>query len=835
MARSAQRITRRASVVLALTLALCTAAPPPADAFFFAEQRKECGDGTVVLIFQVIPALFAIVVLPKGKPPLTESSSAITLDEDIDDLCEDLAPPAGRATLSAAAAVLPVDAAVGDFDRDGHPDVAIANQGSSNVSVSFGKPDGSFQPAVEYATGAGPVRIVAGRFDADVRLDLLTANVGNGLAGDLSLLRGKGKGGFRAPMSITAGTLPVDVAVGDFNGDTKPDLVAATSSTNPMVLRLGNGDGTFQPEIPLTVTTVRSVVVARLNDDVHDDLVTNRGVALGNGNGTFQALVPFSGGIAPTVVRAGDVNGDDALDVVALSLLQNVVSVMLGNGDGTLQPPRHYVTGNRPTEVAIVDLDGDDAVDLLVSNAGDDHLSILHGNGDGTFDSPSAYSTVASLATRSGSVDAAVADFTGDDVPDVVAANGSAASLLAGIGGGALAPFAPLAGLFGDRVLAGDWNGNGAADLALTGSGKLTIALGNDDGTFGAPSQYALSGSDSFPDFLAQAFLDAGTRPDLLVANTGAGSVAVFLGDGSSGFTEKPAVPIGTMTNSVATGDFDHDGHADLVATHLGGFGALNGSVKLAFGNGDGTFGTPQVLRGGSVAPDSVVVADFDRNGEPDVACVVEGPLFDWDVEVLLGKGDGAFAAPAPLGLPYDLVHTLRTADFDGDGNPDLAVSLEGTRAAVLLGKGNGRFHPPVLFDTGGGATLPADLDRDALPDIVASSGVGLTAVLINVADEQGAKYAPDTTITGGKKVYKTGKPKHPFNVRFTTDEPGSSFQCRLKRLAPVKNVGSWGDCTSPYRKRLAPGKFQFLVRAIDVAGNVDVTPAKLGFKVVAQ
>lgn len=74
------------------------------------------------------------------------------------------------------------------------------------------------------------------------------------------------------------------------------------------------------------------------------------------------------------------------------------------------------------------------------------------------------------------------------------------------------------------------------------------------------------------------------------------------------------------------------------------------------------------------------------------------------------------------------LVHSIRVADIDHDGRPDLGVSLEGTKAAGFHGKGDGSFEAPVLINVGGGTIVPANLDQDSLPDLVSPSGFGLVA-----------------------------------------------------------------------------------------------------------
>jgi hypothetical protein len=760
-------------IALVLIWALAAGLPEPQakDQKGFETPNIPCGKNTKVRRFhnKETGKVVITILTYTGKIIQGVEDGERFANDFLKEQCKKLAQASSASLQQLAAAQFPVDVAVDDFNGDGNVDVAIANQDSSNVSIFLGNAAGTFGNPVEYPTGTGPQRIKAGDFNNDDKIDLVTANIGSGLAGDVSILLGNGNGSFQPPVSISMGTQPADVAVGDFNKDGKLDLAAADYSTVAVIVRLGNGDGTFQAPITLSIPqAAQSLVVDDMNKDGNPDIITAGAILLGNGNGTFQPAINFVEvlGANPLHVATGDLNGDNKPDVVVTSGGSQIVSVLLGNGDGTLQPPRHYVAGNTPEEVFIIDFDGVGGVDLLIPNISDDHLSVFPGNGDGTFQAAPAYPTISNLSNRSGASDAATADFTGDGIPDVVAANGGNVVLLPGLGAGALGPAAAIPGLAGSQVIAGDWNGDGKQDLAftMTGPSRLSVVLGNGNGTFGAPTNYPLPGSDSFDDFLAAAFVNADNIPDLLVANTGTGTISVFLGNGSGGFTEQPAVPVGTFPNSIATGDLNNDGKLDLAVTNLGSFGALNGSVQVMLGNGDGTFQAPQTVRS-NVEADSVVIADFNRDDKLDLAAVVQSTLFDWDIEIFLGKGDGTFAAPKPLGLTQDLVHGLRVADFDQDGIPDLAVSLEGTQAAVFRGKGDGTFEPPVFVDVGGGTVVAADLDQDSLPDIVSPSEIGSVAVLINGGNGQPGPGAqpdlivstfegPATAITGKKVTF---------------------------------------------------------------------------------
>jgi hypothetical protein len=152
------------------------------------------------------------------------------------------APP--RASFYGArifsAGTLPVSVAVGDFNGDGKPDMAVTNLHDKTVSVLLGNGDGTFQAAVDYSTAGGyPISIAVGDFNGDGKLDLAVANYASST---VSVFNGRGDGTFYLGAYLTVGTNPYSIAVGDFNGDGKPDLVTANSSGSVSVLiNVGSG------------------------------------------------------------------------------------------------------------------------------------------------------------------------------------------------------------------------------------------------------------------------------------------------------------------------------------------------------------------------------------------------------------------------------------------------------------------------------------------------------------------------------------------------------------------------------------------------------------------
>ena len=247
----------------------------------------------------------------------------------------------------------------------------------------LGNRDGTFQPALTFATtGFNPEFVAVGDINRDGRLDLAVAHSGS-TPGTVSVLLGNGDGTFQPARLFPAGQGSLSVAVGDLNGDGRPDLAVANYYSNDVSVLLGNGDGTFQATQSFATTGPNPVTVAMgdVNGDGRPDLaVTNSAntssgavpgnvsVLLGNGDGTFQPARTIDVGITPAFVVVSDVNGDGRSDLTVANFRSNTVSVLLGNGDGTFQAPRNFAAGAGPLSFAVGDVNGDRVPDLAVAN-----------------------------------------------------------------------------------------------------------------------------------------------------------------------------------------------------------------------------------------------------------------------------------------------------------------------------------------------------------------------------------------------------------------------------------------------------------------------------------
>jgi sugar lactone lactonase YvrE len=323
----------------------------------------------------------------------------------------------------------PVFSAVGDFNGDGIPDLAVANYDDATLNILLGNGDGTFTLKSTPATGTNPNSIGVGDFNGDGKTDLAVTDEGTST---VTILLGNGDGTFNpVAVSPATGGDPVSVAVGDFNGDGIPDLATANFEDDTVTVLLGNGDGTFTPAAsPVTGANPYWIATADFNGDGIADLaVTNAtdntvSVLLGNGDGTFTAAASPGTGNNPYHVVVADFNGDGRPDLAVANRNDNTLSILTGNGDGTFATAATPTTGSSPASLAVGDFNADGKLDLAVGNSGDNTLTILLGNGDGTFTASAALP-----ATGVFPYAVAVGDFNGDGLPDVAAANANGNSL----------------------------------------------------------------------------------------------------------------------------------------------------------------------------------------------------------------------------------------------------------------------------------------------------------------------------------------------------------------------------------------------------------------------
>jgi hypothetical protein len=661
---------------------------------------------------------------------------------------------------------------VGDVNQDGKQDVLVRTASApSLVFVYLGDGRGGFSLAGTYTTGNSGYGNLHGMTLADLRgigkVDIIATNRDDNT---ISVLLGNGDGTFQSQISYSVGpvnTAPLDVAVGDFNKDGHLDVVTVDASNGISVLQ-GNGNGSFQaPTLYTGGYSVSGVAVADLNRDGNLDIVISSWygatVFLGTGGGAFAPGVsygvPFGNSIA-----IGDLNGDKKLDIVIADQYDSTVYALLGKGDGTFKPAVGYAIDWNSQSIVLADFNGDGKLDVAVGNSAGALGTVALGNGDGTFRASSNYAFSSDTAITIGS-----ADFNHDGTPDVVLAGNApnTLSILLSDSHGVLGTPTPIVitdqgwGVTGYIVATGDFNHDGKADIVVATRGGLgneastevAVLLGTGTGKF-KPAVFYSMGDTSGSGDVKVADVNGDAKPDLIVSNAD-GNLSVLLGKGNGTFNPAVVTPVPSESGTpgppaIATGDFNHDGKLDVALTNY-----VGSTVEILFGDGDGMF-QPAVATAGLQYPQAIVPGDFNKDGKTDLA--VASGANGGEVGIFLNNGNGTFSGPnifayIPAGYGGGTSPSnIKTADVNGDGVPDLLVTLNATHVnatcgyfpdcleanlglVVMLGDGNGGLAvtPGGPFLVGGsspGWVTVGDFDNDGMPDAaVLNNWVGYTEV----------------------------------------------------------------------------------------------------------
>jgi hypothetical protein len=520
-----------------------------------------------------------------------------------------------------------------------------------------------------------------------------------------------------------------------------------------------------------------SVAIADFNLDGKPDAITAnpypKGISLllGNGDGTFQAPLVTSIGFQPYFVAVADFNRDGKPDVVVADYIYcapSVVYILLGNGDGTFQPAISFPVDKTPHTLTIADFNGDGIPDIAAANWCSNDVSVLLGNGDGTFRGPTNYPVSSALAITS-------ADFNGDGNIDLAESGGDGfVNILLGNGDGTFQPaqmFLVGVGILTNGIAAADLNHDGKPDLVLANIyggafnlGSIDVLLGNGDGTFQTAVSYDSSQNS---EWVTIADLNGDGIPDLAVAAYNADGANIFLGNGDGTFRFAGQFVTGDGSTSLAAADVNRDGKPDLIVANNGLGVTANGNLSpgnlsVLIGNGDGTFQSGRNTLAARF-PEGIASGDFNGDGKPDVVVVaVSG-----EVTTLLGSGDGFFT-PSYTFFGKVSLSDVAAADFNHDGRLDLAVaSAEGSSILVFNGNGDGTFQTPKEYPGGSTprAIAVADLNQDGNLDLVLTNDIkgsqGTVSVLLG---------NPDGTFQPAIPYNADGRPKSVVIADFNHD-----------------------------------------------------------------
>ena len=610
---------------------------------------------------------------------------------------------------------------LGDIDGDGKRDMVVVNANDNTVSVyrntaTLGILNSStFAPRVDFATGALPVNVQIADVDGDAKLDLVVTNQN---ANTISVLRNTAVPGtitttsFAGKVDFATGSAPISAAMGDIDGDSRPDLVVSNSLSNTIsVLRNVSASGTIDAN-------------------------------------SFATKIDFITGTGPRMISVGDLDGDYFPDVALASLNSNTLT-LLRNIPSLIPPSIINVTPNVSQTGTVVSVTGTHFSPLVTGN------NVVFG------------AVKATVLTASDTLLTCIAPFGA--TYNMVSVNNIATVLT----GYAQYPFLPtydnsayVAGTVNFlpkvdfttatnpyAVAIGDIDGDGKPDLVASNYASNTVSVFRNLSTTGAITTGSFAAKVDFatgstPIFMSVTDIDGDSKPEIIVANNGSNTVSILRNTATSGvinassFAAKVDFVTGSSPIGLAVGDMDGDGRVEIVTSNN-----LSNTISVFHNTANSgvittsTF-APKVDFATGNRPCAVVMADLDKDGKLDIAVVNQSSN---TISVFRSLIVGGVINSTSIAGKVDFVtgtspQNLAVVDIDQDGNLDIAVTNNTTNNVSVFRNTSsvgsittGSFAAKVDFAAGTGAFAISigDIDGDTKPDMVVSNQTANTVSVI--------------------------------------------------------------------------------------------------------
>ncbi len=714
-----------------------------------------------------------------------------------------------------------------DLDKDGKPDLAVV-QSDGNLNVMLNNGSGGFSPIALYTNP---------NYSSTYSQQSFLADVNNDGYPDIVILNGDNQvfivypnlknGTFGTPTSTSFST-PGNVAsaaVGDVNGDGFADIVVAsfnagyTGSSMSVQTFLGSSNLTFQaatdaqtqtytfPGAPQLDLSVAALALGDLNKDGKLDLAleyweyTSSGTvvvttSLGNGDGTFSTLnanATTIGTFQPGIFNAfdgmsqgglqiADVNNDGVPDITAEG--DGVLLVSLGDNSGNVSATVQSSPIGTADQYVFADLNGDGIPDMVQENG---YLAVWTGKGDGTFTQPVTGNDY--TVDSGGYASAAVADFDGDgkldvahlgeDYKQVSIFSGNGTTTLSGAPALASSLVSPPNPFWLYLGTVADVQGKGYSSVVYSDgyTGNLVTGLGDGKGnfTYVTALPYSSIMNLAYVEPIAADLNGDGTQDILLAGADGSLSLAFSNGDGTFQAPQSLGITTTCELSYAAIGDVNGDGIPDIVAPYPGD-GICNATVNtgsgyyVLFGKGSGSFAAPVFHAYGTELYSASIV---DMNGDGKVDLVVDDTPFyvsgNFSVDLLPGNGDGTFGDGITINA-NNMVSQVITGDFNGDGKQDVVLLSEGEQSDA------------DAYTTAGILLIPGNGDGTFnVPTQIGTGNFFLNGTLTDVNNDG----IPDLNVA----LYQTiGQPKTYFGLSTLLGTGGGGFSDPINQLESLSS-----------------------------------------------
>ena len=620
--------------------------------------------GAVKAVASAATATSITVTVPAGATyqPITVTTGNLTAYASQSFAVTFPSNPAGVTTNSFAAKADfvsgydPETIAIGDFDGDGKADMVTANRNSNTISVfrnTGGSGSVSFAAKVDYATGVTPVNVVIGDLDGDGKLDLAVAN---NASNSISIFRNTSTTGtvsFAAKVDYAGRSGTTSIAIGDLDGDGKPDLAVA-NKTFPDLIVFKNGSVagaiSFTAGPDLFIGSYTTIAITDVDGDGKPDLIgTNSGSTFSvnrntsaSGTISFAAVINFTTGNSNSIFSVGDIDGDGKQDVAVVTLNSGVSVLKNTSSSGAI-----------------------------------------------------SFATKVDIATGNNARGIAIGDVDGDAKPDLAIANYIAptVSVLRNTSTGGAVSFAGKVdystGQYPYSVAVADLDGDGKPDISVANhnytSSTISIIKNQTDG----------------PNIASFTPNNAGVGTSITITGTNfTGATSVSIGGVlAASFTVVSGVQITAVVPAVTGGAIVVTTPAGTAT--LGGF--YNGPAITSISPVAGPVGTPVTISGANFNP--VAAANIVYFGAVKAAISAASPT--------------SLTVTVPTGITYEPV-TVTTGNRTGYSSQSFAVTFPSNPTGITANS----FAAKADYNVSGGVNgfVIGDLDGDGKADMVSSN-----------------------------------------------------------------------------------------------------------------